>query len=1046
MRVNVLGPLEVGDGDRPIEIGGARLRTLVLRLALEPGRLVTTEALARTLWAQEPPADQVNALQSLVSRLRRALPDGVLASLPGGYRLDVAPEAVDAVRFERLAREGHAALRGGEPALAAQLLTEAEALWRGPLEHPRLAELRLSATEDRCEAELLLDKGSMLVAELEELTAAHPLRERLGELLIRALAGTGRQAEALAAYERLRKLLAEELGTDPSPELRALHVQLLRGDAREVAQPRRTGNLRSAYTSFVGRQAELARIGEQLAAGRLVTLVGPGGAGKTRLATTAGERHAGRDSGGVWLAELAPVTEPEEVVLAVLRALDVRESRFLESGVLRTRDLTGRLIGFLGDADALLILDNCEHLLDAAARLADELLSRCPRLRILATSREPLGLPGEALCPVAPLSLPETGASASEALGFPVVQLLRDRAAAAVPGFLVTSDNVASIIEICRRLDGLPLAIELAAARLRTMPADQVADRLDDRFRLLTGGSRAALPRHRTLRAVVAWSWELLTADERRLAERLSVFPGGVTADSAPAPRDLLDALVDKSLLQTDPTGTRTAALPAGRYRMLETIREYGLERLADAGEIVDARTGHAAYFLKLAEEAEPGLRTGEQLTWIVRLEAEHDNLTAALQFACDMGDADTALRLGAALSLYWTIHGEETEAAEWLGRALRTPGPAPQEARAVCTALHLIYSAFGGDISIGPELMDQLREQLIGVDPAHGHPLLALIEPMLAMVTDDSAAGLAAIERAMDHPDPWARAMLFSLRGHIEENDGDAEGSLRDLSAAAALFRDLGERWGLATVLTALADSYSKRGDLDAAAAALQESIRLARELNPEDDVLHQRVWLASLRARAGQPGAREQLLQYAAFAHGPRPGRHAAFALLALGDLARSSGDLGEAEDFYQAAWERLADAIMVGPQLRGMVRGGFAHIAIARGNLAEAQTAVAEAVQLAQQAKDMPVTAHIAVATVALRLAEGSPLEAAEVLGATEALRGVADRSNPDAARLAQAARAALGDAAYTSAYAHGAALSHPDALRLCFPGRSGISIES
>jgi predicted ATPase/DNA-binding SARP family transcriptional activator len=1037
MRVNVLGPLEVDDGERPIEIGGARLRKLLLRLALEPGRLVTTEALARALWPQEAPADQANALQSLVSRLRRALPDGVLASLPGGYRLDVSPEAVDAIRFERLAREGHAALRDGEATLAAQLLTEAEALWRGPLEHPRLAELRLSATEDRFEAELLLGKGQLHVAELEELTAANPLRERLGELLIRALAGAGRQAEALAAYERLRKVLADELGTDPSPELRALHVQLLRGDAWEVAQPRRKGNLRSAYTSFVGRQAELARIGEQLAAGRLVTLVGPGGAGKTRLATTAGEREAELAEGGVWLAELAPVIEPEEVVTAVLRALDVRESRFLESGVVRSRDLTGRLIGFLGDVDALLILDNCEHVLDAAARLADELLSRCPRLRILATSREPLGLLGEALCPVAPLRLPEPDANVAEALDFPVVQLLRDRAEAGTPGFAVTGDNVASIIEICRRLDGLPLAVELAAARLRTMPAEQVADRLDDRFRLLTGGSRAAMPRHRTLRAVVAWSWELLTADERRLAERLSIYPGGVTADSAPAPRDLLDALADKSLLQTDPTGTRRAALPAGRYRMLETIREYGLERLADAGEIADARAAHAAYFLKLAEEAEPGLRTGEQLRWIVRLEAEHDNLTAALQFACDSGDADTALRLGAALSLYWTIHGEETEAVEWLGRALRTPGPAPEEARAVCTALHLIYRAFGGELFIGPELVVQVREQLGDLDPAHGHPLLALIEPMLAMFADDSAVGMAAIERAMSHPDPWARAMLLSLRGNIKENDGDAEGMLRDLSAAAALFRGLGERWGLATTLTALADAYSKRGDLDAAAGALEEAIQLARELNPDDEANHQRVWLASLQARAGRPGAREQLLRISGLQRGPRTGRHAAFALLALGDLARDSGDLDEAEDFYQAAWERLAEATMVGPQLRGLLLAGLAHIAVGRGEYAEARTAVTEALRLAQQAKDMPVTAHIAVATVALRLAEGSPLEAAEVLGATEALRGVPDRSNADAVRLAQQLRAVIGDAAFTSAYARGTALGQPEALALATP---------
>ncbi|HZE31682.1 MAG TPA: BTAD domain-containing putative transcriptional regulator, partial [Actinoallomurus sp.] len=591
MRIGILGPLEVVAGGRVVEIEGARLRALLIRLALDAGRVVTADTLAQSLWPEGGPSDPAHALQSLMSRLRRALPDRApVRSVHRGYCLDLPAEAVDVLRFEHLAGEGRRALRNGRAHDAGRLLSDALRLWRGePLAEVadvpyaaavavRLRELRLGTIEDRVDAELAAGpEAAHLVAELEELTAQHPLRERLRGLLIRALHADARPAEALTAYEDFRRLLADELGSDPGPEVREAHLAVLR--AEDVRRRRRHGNLPASLSSLVGRTSEQTRITSQLTDNRLVTLVGPGGVGKTRLATAVAIGLDENLSGGIWSTELAEVSDPEDVPQAVAGALGLRETSPLDTPA-RPRDTVSRLVEALSSAEAVIVLDNCEHLIDAAARLAGDLLRRCPHLRIIATSREPLGIDGEALFPVPPLGLPDPGASAEQALARPAVRLFSDRAGSVRPGFTVDDGNVAAVIDICRRLDGLPLAIELAAARLRSLAINELAVRLDDRFGLLTGGTRTALPRHRTLRAVIAWSWELLTPDERRLAQRLAAFPGDVGLDSAvvvaDGSLDDLTALVDRSLLQFDGT----------RYRMLETIREFGLEKLADSGEL----------------------------------------------------------------------------------------------------------------------------------------------------------------------------------------------------------------------------------------------------------------------------------------------------------------------------------------------------------------------------------------------------------------------------------------------------------------------------
>ena len=607
----MLGSVEVRDGAGClVEVSGARLRALLALLALRPAQIAGVGYLIDELWESHPPDGAANALQALVSRLRRALPDGVVEFRPGGYQLAVDRDQVDVFRFERLAEQGRALLAAGDPASATPTLREALALWRGPAFADagesetvraaviRLDELWLAVTEARIEAELRLGSSGAapaLVAELEGLLAAHPVRETLSGLLMRALAAAGRRGAALEVYERVRERLADDLGADPPAELAALHLEILRANEVTSATPSVDGsagggtaggpevggerngggavgeqrtNLRAELTSFVGREADLARVGALLGGHRLVTLIGPGGAGKTRLAVEAaraalgapngplGDRadHDGSSadgaqthgalsgeaiSGGVWVAELAPVADPAEVAPTVLGAFGLREQALLYAGRAMSgaaggrgteADALERLVGALATRRALLVLDNCEHLVEAAATLADRVLAGCPGMRILATSREPLNINGETLWPVGPLELPpDRGA---ESRPYASVALFEERARAVSPGFSVTGGNAEAVHRICRALDGMPLAIELAAARMRSMTAEQVAARLDDRFRLLTGGSRTALPRHQTLRAVVDWSWDLLDEGERALLRRLSVFAGGGTLEA----------------------------------------------------------------------------------------------------------------------------------------------------------------------------------------------------------------------------------------------------------------------------------------------------------------------------------------------------------------------------------------------------------------------------------------------------------------------------------------------------------------------------------
>lgn len=830
MQIGMLGPFEVRVDDGVfVDVPGARLRGLLIALALEPGRTVPKGTLVDWIWGDQSPADAANALQRLVSRLRKVLPEGVVEGQTDGYRLKVEPDAVDAVRFERLVVQA----RNDEGPRRVGLLRDALALWRGTAmqdvglpESPafeaavtRLDGLRLTAMEDRFDAEISLGHGADLVTELTDLVATHPFRERLVAAQMRALVATGRDTEALLVYQRTREALADTLGVDPSPELSALHVALLRGELGGRAETRKT-NLRAELTSYVGKDADVTAVRELVTDHRLTTLIGPGGSGKTRLATETARTLLGDLPDGAWLVELAAIGADGDVAQAALAGLDLRDALLGET---QNAEPTDRFIAAVRDRELLLVLDNCEHVIEAAAEFAHRVLGECRMARILATSRESLGITGEALWPVVPLALPDEDAKPAEIESSPAVTLLRDRASAVRKDFAVDAHALATMVRVCRALDGMPLAIELAAARLRTMSIDQLANRLDDRFRLLTGGSRTALPRHRTLRAMVDWSWELLSDAERTVLRRLSVFSGGASLEAAERicvsdavvqedVLELLTALTEKSLLVAAGDG-------APRYRMLGTIKEYAANRLAEAGESELARHAHLDYFTELNEIAEPQLRRAQQVEWLATLSAEHDNISAAMRAALAAGEAQAAMRLAAAAAWYWWLSGHRTEGFELILAATETPGEVPDETRAI------VYAFVGQFIVSGPGDEHLVAEWIHKAyefsqrSQGRGHPLIAFIVPLERMLQEPGSF-LSAWEALLDHEEPWARALARLQLGKMRILLGD--GGLEPdalLEQALAEFRAIGERYGISFALSELAERIAARGEFGAAA-----------------------------------------------------------------------------------------------------------------------------------------------------------------------------------------------------------------------------------
>ncbi|MDI5975301.1 BTAD domain-containing putative transcriptional regulator [Amycolatopsis magusensis] len=1027
MQIGLLGSFEVRTADGTFaDIPGARLRGLLTALALDPGQVVPKATLVDWIWGEHPPADAANALQRLVSRLRKVLPEGSIDGQPNGYRLAVEPDAVDAVRFERLigrAREDE------DP----RQLREALTLWRGAAMQDvglqesamfdvavtRLEGLRLTALEDRYDAEIGLGHGAKLVTELADLVAANPVRERLVAALMRALVASGRESEALLVYQRTREILAETLGVDPSPELSALHVALLRGELGRQAEVRKT-NLRAELTSYVGKDADVAAVAELVTEHRLTTLVGPGGSGKTRLATETARTLLGDLPDGAWLVELAPLSVDGDVAQSALAALGLRDGLLSDAP---DAEAVERFVAAVRDRSMVLILDNCEHVIESAAAFAHRVLGECRRLRILATSREPLAIFGEALWPVAPLVLPAEDAGPAEIESSPAVQLLRERAGAVRSDLAIDADGRSTMARICRALDGMPLAIELAAARLRTMSLDQLANRLDDRFRLLTGGSRTALPRHRTLRAVIDWSWELLSDAERVVLRRLSVFAGGasleaaerVCAGDAVEPGqvlELLTALAEKSLVVID--GDR-----APRYRILGMIREYAGHRLAEAREADLARRAHLECFTELAETADPHLRRAEQLDWLAALEAEHHNITAAMRGAIAAGEARGAMRLAAAAGWYWWLGRHKAEGNELITAATAVPGEVDDESRAVVYAFIVTFMTAGlGDQHQAAKWIHQAYES--GKRARGTHPALRLTGPLERMVQAPETAA-SAFEPLLGDADPWVRALARLHLGKVRVAIGH-EGREADDYFEAALdeFRALGERWGISFALAELATRTAVRGDFAGAHEYYEQAAVVVTEVGAFEDMVRIRAQQALLHCLRGDEPAGAAAMAEAQLA-AERVVWPSLLAELALAkaELARWRGDTGQARRQLDVATTMLGEDAE-GTNVRAVLQNLRGYLA---EDLGEARAHHAAALEVASEAGYAPLLAQALVGIADLALRERQHEQATRLLAAAHSVRGLPDRSQPDTARIEQAVRHDLGEARFTEATREG-----------------------
>ncbi|MFF9141505.1 BTAD domain-containing putative transcriptional regulator [Streptomyces albogriseolus] len=1088
VRYRILGTTQAVRPDGTVvPVGGARLRALLTVLALRAGRSVPVGLLVEEVWDGDPPTDATGAVQALVGRLRRALGADAVASADGGYRLTAAPDDVDLHRFERLAGEGLRALGDGDPAKAATVLDDALALWRGgpvlpglpdrTAEAARVETRHLDVLRARHTAALALGEAERSLPELTALCDGHPLDEPLQALRLRALRDTGRTAEALAAYDEVRRLLADRLGSDPGAELRALHAELL--SPEPAGPPTRPGggapgNLRARLTSFVGRETDIEAIRADLSAARLVTLLGPGGAGKTRLSQEAAETVRAAHPDGVWLAELAPVDDPDAVPEAVLTAVGARQTVLYGAGAEGMRAVTDRhsapvdrLAEHCGPRRMLLILDNCEHVVEAAARLVETLLERCPGLTVLATSREPLGVRGESLRPVEPLPEPVA------------LRLLAERGAAARPGFR-TDDDPEACAEICRRLDGLPLAIELAAARLRMLTPRQIAGRLDDRFRLLTSGSRTALPRQQTLRAVVDWSWELLDAGERDVLSRLSVFAGGcdLTAAEAvcgPAALEALGSLVDKSLVVAAPSGDGGM-----RYRLLETVAEYAGERLDETGGRDDAERAHLTYYRELARTTEPLLRGPRQVEAIARLEREYENVRTALRHAVARRDEQEALCVTLSLVWYWQMRDLRIEARNWCKEVMAlgpdpftepvrpaaplwrrcTEAPPPMTGEVLAEArrgVHLAHLA-----QMDTELDDwqtpqaQHRLRLISATYEPGQPQVCrppgLLWTFAVMLTGDMdrlrEVVDAAVRTCRETPGyAWELACNLQLRANFLANRSDWAGDARrDADEALEIHRRLGDTWGIAEALSARGEARERAGAYREAAADYTAAIEHAERLGARS---HTAVLTARLGAALIEAGDTEQGERLLREVIDSTRGRHVealpAARLFLIGWLC-VSGRTAEAREHVRALREefRLAHYVV----FDAFILGAEAGIEVAAGDDERALDIVREAMRQADDSLVVAMAPHLRASYVVLAAAALAGLDggrhardAARCLGAADSwlpeghAAGLVERTTR--AHAEARIREVLDETAFAAAYAEGDGLSPEEAVALLDP---------
>ena len=972
--IEVLGRPAVRAAGQRVELKG-RQPALLAALVVAAPRAVAADTLLEAIWGERLPRDPANALQQRVSELRRTLePDRtgeVLVTVPGGYALRIDDTRIDARRSARLAAEGRDLLVAGDLEAARDRLDQALRLWRGPAfdgvadepwlapEVQRLRELHLSAVEDRVEASLGLGGGAELIPELTDLTAAEPLRERPAGQLMRALYRAGRQADALAAHERIRHLLADELGVDPGPELQRIHLQVLeQADELEVAtlsapRPRQAAsNLPAPTRTVIGRDAATARTGQLLAAARLVTLTGPGGAGKTTVALETARRHP-IPPDGTWLVEFASLTDGAGVTHAVAHAVGVGGGGPGGPGV-----GVDTLADALTERSVLLVLDNCEHLVAEVAALAGTLLARAPGVRILATSRAPLGVEGELVWSLPSLGVPAADEQdVDEMAAAPAVALLVDRIRAHDPAFHLDVDGAAAAAAIVRRLDGIPLAIELAAARARVLSLPELATALEDRFDLLASGLRSAPSRQRTLRGAIDWSWDLLDDDLRVAWAALSVPVDGAdrdlgsallgAADVAGEPLDVFGALVDRSIVSVDTTVT-----PA-RYRMLESLRAYGHDRLRELGREEPVRTRHAevvrAALAACHDDTDPtvfGVDLDGLAAWL-------DEARAALRWAADADERGRVQQLAGSLGWLWLLGGLAAEGLRWLELGLGAVDGAPSDDLDVAAAdpAALLWTSALHATAGSPHGLTWATASL-GAELGAGERVLAeLFAAVHRAQTGDVTTALAELERAVDRAgrvSGWVLGFAHLVTAQVGRLSGRMEDVLAHAEAGLEELGDAGADWARVQAIDLLIDALDPATEPERARRLATEGLALCRRRGLPELEGRMLLQLGAATHAAGEHALAASYLEEAVeltrqAGRSPSLG----FALLVAGTHARQRGDLDLAVAQLDEARDRLAGTALGYGAARVALELGRTRLA--RGEEVAAAACAAEAARL-------------------------------------------------------------------------------------------------
>jgi predicted ATPase/DNA-binding SARP family transcriptional activator len=1039
VRFGLLGSLAAWtENGRLVEVPEAKVRALLADLLIHLGQPLPADRLIDDLWGDDLPVHPGGALHLKVSRLRRALenaePGGgeLVAFRSPGYLLRVERDALDEHRFAALTERARAS---GDLRDRAGLLADALALWRGPpladfadamfaqAAIARLEEQRLVALEEQAEARLALGEHSLLAGELGDLVARHPLRERLRAAHMTAHYRAGRQAEAVTSYLDLRGRLAEDLGLDPGPGVAALYQAILeqapelqRVQAPPTLATRPRTNIPAMLTGLVGRTAAVTELRALLNERRLVTLTGPGGVGKTRLALETATQAASAFPDGVWLAGLAGACAPADAVMAVLGIRDDSSA-----------DPSDLLADALRGSRMLLILDNCEHLVDQAAKLTAQLLQTAPELRILVTSREPLMLAGEVVWAVPPLELPDAASRQPQALAqFSAVQLFITRAGESAPGFRLDEGNARAVAGLCRRLDGIPLALELAATRVRTLGVHELLARLDDRFQVLSTGHRDAPPRQQTLWAVIDWSWELLTEPERLVLRRLAVAADGCSLDAAEAicAEDDLDVpglvarLVDRSLV---------VLADGPRYRLLESVAAYGLRRLHQAGEFSQVRSRHRRYYADFSERAASRLRGHDQRSWLRRLDAETANLRNALDSAAQDDDAPAALRMANALAWYWFLRGRLAEARRTLDAALAS-GHGPAAARATAVAWRSGLAVLAGDRGAPPSGLD-------GIDDPGVRAMLEWFHAFVASDFGDPSVGEAMTGRALASfralGDQWGIAAALSTRAKLAMIRGDHASAYRDAQQSLAIFRELGDRWGQLQAIEWLGAAAATR-DRSQAERLHRDGLRMAEDLGLWPQAADALSWLGRSALRSGDLAQARELLERAmrlAAEQSYQPGQ--VFAELGLGQTARREGKLDAAEAHMRNVLhtsERISSEPSEPDVARTVCLSELGFIAEQRGEPAVARSWHLQGLTAAQKLGDPQAVAQALTGLAGARALDGQPDQAARLLGAADAAWHPAgthllSSDSPDVMRITAVTRHALGEAAFAAEFQNG-----------------------